>query len=45
MKGKGQIKVDSEVWSAESENGEPIEKDAEVNIVKIDGVKAVVRKI
>ena len=45
MRGKGQIKVDSEVWSAESENGEPIEKDAEVNIVKIDGVKAVVRKI
>ena len=45
LKGKGQIKVDSEVWSAESENGEPIGKDAEVNIVKIDGVKAVVRKI
>ena len=45
MKGKGQIRVDYEVWSAESEDGEPIEKDTEVNIVRIDGVKAVVRKI
>lgn len=44
IKGKGQIKVDSEVWSAESEDGDPISKDTEVKIVKIDGVKAIVKK-
>ena len=45
LKGKGQIKVDSEVWSAESEDGEPISKDTEVTITKIDGVKAIVKKV
>ena len=44
IKGKGQIKVDSEVWSAESEDGDPISKDTEVKITKIDGVKAIVKK-
>lgn len=45
LKGKGQIKVDSEIWSAESEDGEPISKDTEVTITKIDGVKAIVKKV
>ena len=44
LKGKGQIKVDSEVWSAESEDETPIAKHEEVKIVRIDGVKAVVCK-
>ena len=44
LKGKGQIKVDSEVWSAESLDQNPIAKDEEVTVVKIDGVKAVVSK-
>ena len=43
--GEGQIKIDGEVWSAKSFDEENIEKDTEVEIVEIDGVKAVVKKI
>lgn len=42
---KGQIKVNSEIWSAESENGEKIEECSEVEIIKINGVKAIVKKV
>lgn len=41
---KGQIKVNSEIWSAESENGEKIEEGSEVEIIRINGVKAIVKK-
>ncbi len=41
----GQIKINGEVWSAEAENNETIEKDSEVEIVKINGVKAIVKPI
>lgn len=40
--GVGQIKIANEVWSAKTENDIPIQKGIEVNIIKIDGVKAVV---
>lgn len=43
--GVGQIKIANEVWSAKTENDTVIEKGAEVNIIKIDGVKAVVEPI
>ena len=43
--GKGQIKVDGEVWSAEGIDGMNIEKDTDVEIVKIDGVKAIVKPL
>ena len=42
---KGQIKVNSEIWSAESENGEKIEEGSEVEILEIKGVKAIVKPI
>ena len=42
---KGQIKVNSEIWSAESENGEKIEEGSEVEIIKINGVKTIVKNI
>lgn len=42
---KGQIKVNSEIWSAESENGEKIEEGSEVEIIKINGVKAIVKRV
>ena len=45
IEGDGQIKVDGEVWSAKSNTDEVISKETEVQIVEIDGVKAVVRKI
>ena len=41
----GQIKVNSEIWSAESENGEKIEEGSEVEIIRINGVKAIVKKV
>ena len=45
IEGNGQIKIDGEVWSAKSLDEEDIERNTEVEIVEIDGVKAVVRKI
>lgn len=45
IEGDGQIKVDGEVWSAKSNEDEIIPKDTEIEIVDIDGVKAVVQKI
>lgn len=41
----GQVKVKGEVWTAVSENDALIEKGNEVEIVKIDGVKLVVKSI
>ena len=39
----GQIKINGEVWSAESENNEFIQEGTEVEILKINGVKAIVK--
>ncbi len=41
----GIVVVDSEEWTAISLNGEVIKKDEIVEIVKIEGVKLIVRKI
>lgn len=41
--GKGQIQVGTEIWSATSIDGRNIEKGVEVEILEIDGVKAVVK--
>lgn len=43
--GFGQIKIANEVWSAKTEDDTVIEKGAEVNVIRIDGVKAVVEPI
>ena len=43
ISGNGQIKVGSEVWSAKSLNDSKIEEGLEVEVVEIDGVKAVVK--
>ena len=40
--GKGLIKINSETWSAEDINGNVIPKGAEIVVVKISGVKAIV---
>ena len=45
INGVGQIKVDGEVWSAEGIDGSNIEKGTEVEVTKIDGVKAIVSPI
>ena len=43
--GKGQIKIGSEAWSAKSVDDTFIAKDTEVEIMKIDGVKAIVKPL
>lgn len=40
--GKGQIKVENEVWSAKTNNQQKIAKDTLVCVDSIDGVKAIV---
>lgn len=44
-KGSGQIKIDGDLWSAKSEAEEIIEEGSTVEILSIDGVRAVVKKI
>ena len=41
----GQIKLNGEVWSAETENDEIIKEGSEVEVLKINGVKAIVKKV
>lgn len=43
INGTGQIKVGTEIWSAKSINDRKIEKGIEVEILEIEGVKAVVK--
>ena len=45
IEGNGQVKIDGDVWSAKSIDDTDIPKDTEIEIVEIDGVKAVVKKI
>ena len=41
--GEGQVKIGSEVWSAKSSEDVKIEKGLAVEVLDIDGVKAIVR--
>lgn len=41
----GQVKVGEELWSAISEDSNEIKKGTEIEVVKIDGVKLVVKPI
>jgi len=43
--GIGQIKVSGEVWSAKTSDGSTIEKGTQIEIIKIDGVKAIVEPV
>lgn len=43
ISGEGQIKIGTETWSAKSADEVTIEKGMEVEVLEIDGVKAVVR--
>ena len=42
ISGKGQVKIENEVWSAKTNGQENIPKDTLVTVKSIDGVKAVV---
>ncbi len=43
--GQGQVKIGGEVWRAESENEEGIEAETEVEVIRVDGVKAIVSQV
>ena len=41
---KGQVKIKGQIWTAISENDEKIEENTECVVVKIEGVKLIVKK-
>ena len=41
--GKGKVKIGTEIWSAKSSDDTKIEKGIEITVLKIDGVKAIVK--
>ncbi len=41
---KGEIKVNGNIWTAKTESGEPLEKETECVIIRIEGVTAIVEK-
>ncbi len=45
IKGTGQVKIGTEVWSAKSVSEQIIPKDATIEVLNIDGVKVVVKLI
>lgn len=40
----GQVKINGQIWSALSEDGEPIETGMKVQVVAVEGVKLIVKK-
>ncbi len=45
LEAKGQVTVNGELWSATSYNEQPIPKDTEIVVEKIEGVKLIVKPI
>lgn len=46
LKGQGQIKIDGDIWSARNEDSDDlIAEGATVEVIRINGVKVMVRKI
>ena len=43
LEAKGAVKVQGQVWSARSENGEIIPENTRVTVVRIEGVKLIVK--
>lgn len=43
--GRGRIKVGSDEWRAVSESGKVIEENTTIEVIRIDGTKAIVKKI
>ena len=40
----GQVKINGQIWSALSEDGEPIEAGAKVQVLAVEGVKLIVKR-
>lgn len=45
LQGTGQIKIGGEVWSAQNESDTTISENQEVEIIKIEGVKLIVKQL
>lgn len=45
IEGVGQVKVNSEIWSAKTDDESTIAKGTEIEVLKIDGVKLIVSPI
>ena len=45
IEGKGQVKVQGEIWTAISTNDEIIEEKTNIKVISVDGVKLKVQKI
>ena len=45
LQGTGQIKIGGEIWSAQNETDSIISENQEVEIIKIEGVKLIVKQI
>jgi membrane protein implicated in regulation of membrane protease activity len=45
MAGKGLVSIAGRLWTARSDTGEVIEKDSEVSILRIEGVKVIVTPV
>jgi len=41
----GQVKVSGQIWTAKAHNDEEIDKGAKVKVLKVEGVKLIVKKI
>lgn len=44
LEAKGQVKVDGNIWTARSENDETVPVGEKVTVIKIEGVKLIVKK-
>ena len=44
LEAKGQVKVDGNIWTARSENNDIIPAGEKVTVIKIEGVKLIVKK-
>lgn len=45
LQGTGQIKIGGEIWSARNESDTTISENQEVEIIKIEGVKLIVKQL
>ena len=45
IQGVGQVKISSEIWKAESEDGEGIPIDTQVKVLKVEGVRVIVKPL
>ena len=45
LAGTGRVRMDQELWRAESENGEVLPEGAAVKVLRVDGTRVIVQKI